>query len=400
MGIGAILLCTIHGCLLISHCPRCLDTISCQPVGGRLRLWCDQCEAVADNVLEPSRVPFWPLGLPQQQERCRTVSLAGGARQLLLRLQRTRVSALMGQHVRAPWTPGLTAGQLTDTLRTLCFIMLGPLWKDRNRPPLVQIENNGIWQLPDDWTPGSLPPFIAAPALLASVTFLATPGGRPLVGVTWNRQALLDGEAVEINAETLPWHLSRHDTMLARRILSQRGEAVALLLSILKSDRNGIGATREERRRRYGIRSVQRRREETAAARLKEDAWARDARERRAQSYRAADRYALRRLLPDVDLPRIAPAISTACRAAVAVFTTIGSDDSDSDIVHQTGWSGTRMESRYVQFWIIHHRDCHTEDLIGALAEATDRARAEDRGLLLPDLAPRPIRYPWADVGE
>ena len=84
----------------------------------------------------------------------------------------------------------------------------------------------------------------------------------------------------------------------------------------------------------------------------------------------------------------------------VAVLATIGSGDSDSDIVHQTGWPGTRMESRYVQFWIIHHRDCHTEDLIGALAEATDQARAEDRDLLLPDLALRPIRYPWADVGE
>lgn len=217
-GTGALLLCAIHGCLLVSECPRCLGTISYQPVNGRQRLWCVRCEDVADNVLEPSRVPFWPFGLPQQHRRCRTVSLTDQARRLLLHLQRTRLSALLGQHVRAPWTRRLKRHGVAETLRRLCFVMLGPLWEDADRPPLVHLPGGHTWRLPDDWTPGLLPPFIAAPALLASVTFLAAENGKMLGGVTWNRQALLDGERAEINAETLPWHLSAAGAMVALKL--------------------------------------------------------------------------------------------------------------------------------------------------------------------------------------
>ena len=76
-GVGASLICVAHGCLLVSECPRCLDRIGYRPVNGRLRLWCDRCEGVADTALEPRRMPFWPFGLPQQHRRCRTVSLLG-----------------------------------------------------------------------------------------------------------------------------------------------------------------------------------------------------------------------------------------------------------------------------------------------------------------------------------
>ena len=81
-------------------------------------------------------------------------------------------------------------------------------------------------------------------------------------------------------------------------------------------------------------------------------------------------------------------------KAAVAVVATIGASDGDDDIVQRTGWIGTPMESRCVQYWILPHRNCRTEDLITTLAEAVDRARAKDRGLVLPDLAPALAAYP------
>lgn len=281
-GIGGYLLCAIHGCLPVSECPRCFGRISYQPIGGRLRLWCSHCETTVDDALEPRCVPFWPFGLPQQSRRCRTVNLTDAARPLLFPLQRTRLSALVGQHVRAPWTRHLKREQVADIVRTLCFIMLGPLWEDANRPALVRHEGATAAQVPEDWTPGSLPPFIAAPAQLASVTFLAAENGKRLEGVTWNRHALLNGERPEINAETLPWHLNAYDAMLARTLLSPGAEPFAMLLSALRCDSKGLGTTREARRRPYGIGSVQRRRRATEAARLAEREFARSTRTPRA----------------------------------------------------------------------------------------------------------------------
>ena len=100
--------------------------------------------------------------------------------------------------------------QVSETLRKLSFIMLDPLWEDAGRASLVQHGGAETAQLPDDWTPGSLPAFIAAPALPALVTFLAAEHSKRLAGITWDRQALLDDGKAEISAETLPWHLSAH----------------------------------------------------------------------------------------------------------------------------------------------------------------------------------------------
>lgn len=190
-GVGAYLICASHGCLLVCECPRCFSRASYQPVQGRLRLWCDRCASAADTALEPRLIPFWPFGAPQQRRRCRPVSLADDARPVLLRVQRTQLSALTGKPVRAPWTRQLKATEVTETLRRLCFIMLGPLWEDAGRPPLVRDGDDNNDRLPDDWTPGSLPAFIAAPALLAAVSFLAAESGRPLAGMTWNQRVLL-----------------------------------------------------------------------------------------------------------------------------------------------------------------------------------------------------------------
>jgi hypothetical protein len=396
-GLGCYLLCSLHGCLLISECPRCWNPVGYQPVNGRLRFWCDRCEGMADNALEPSRIPFWPFGLPQQSQRCRTVSLTDEARPLLLRLQRTRLAALAGRHVRASWTRQLRRSRVTETLRTLCFIMLGPLWEDAERPGLVQHESADTAHIPDDWTLGSLPAFIAAPALLASVTLLAAESDVRLTGITWNRQALREGEKAEISAETLPWHLSAYDTRLACTLLRPGDEPFALLLSALRNDTKGLGATSERRRRRYGIGALQRQHRLTAMARRSETDAARDERLQRRQAWPRADRYGLERLIPGVQAQATARAPQTPLKAAVAVLATIGSNGDDDDVVHRTGWCGTRMESRYIQSWITQHRDCSAQILVAALVEAVDQARAADRGLVLPDLVPKPIAYPWTE---
>ena len=396
--LGGYLLCTLHGCLLVSECSRCFARASYHPMNGRLHLWCDRCGDMADNALEPSRIPFWPFGLPQQGRRCRTVSLTDEARQPLLRLQRTRLLALTGQHVALPWTRQLKRKRVTEALRKLCFIMLGPLWEDAERPALVEHAGADAAQVPDDWTPGSLPAFIAAPALLASVTFLASENAMSLAGITWNRQTLLDGEKVEISAETLPWHLGAYDATLALTLLSPGDEPFALLLSALRCDSKGLGSTREARRRRYGTGAVQRQRRLIAVTRQSESDLSREARLRREQGYPPADRYALERLIPLVRTREVSLAEETRLKAAVAVFATVGSNGTDDDLVHRTGWPGTRMESRYIQSWITQHRDHNAQVLMTALIEAVDRARAEERGVVLPDLAPEAIAYPWSEA--
>jgi len=326
------------------------------------------------------------------------VSLTGAARPLLVRLQRTRLSALVGQHVRASWTRHLKREQVTDTLRTLCFIMLGLLWKDSDRSVLVRHEGAGTAQVPEDGTPGSLPPLVAAPALLASVTFLAAENGKRLDAVTWNPQALFNGERLEINAETLPWHLNAYDAMLARSLLGPGTEPFAMLLSALRCDSKGLGTTRKARRRRHGIGSVQRRRRATEAARLTEHELTRAARERRERCDPPAGRYNLQRLGPGVPLAPLPSIQTTRLQATVAVFATTDANSRDGDVVHRTGWPGTRMESRYVQCWITQHRGCRMQDLVAAWVDALDLARAEDRGLLLPELIPEPMAYPWSDA--
>jgi hypothetical protein len=396
-GVGATMICVSHGCLLVSECPRCLDRIGYRAMNGRLRLWCDRCESAADTALAPSAMPFWPFGLPQQYGRCRTVSLSNQAGDLLLGVQRALLANLVGKRIRSVWTRQLKASEVMETLRRLCFVMLGPLWEDAQRPPPIRDQGN-TWRLPDDWTPGSLPPVIAGPALLASVTFLAAEAGKHLAGVTWDRQVLRDGEKAEINGETLPWHLGTVDATLARRLLSPSNEAFAVLLGALCCDIAGLGATREARRRRYGIGAVVRERRLTAQARLGESDQAREARERRARCYPPGDRYSLRRLMPDVHDPPRGQAMSAAWRAELAVLATMGASANEGDVVCRIGWAGTLMESRYVQYWIARHRDHGFAELTAILTEAVDRARGEGRGLVLPELERKPIAHPWSDA--
>jgi hypothetical protein len=88
--------------------------------------------------------------------------------------------------------------------------------------------------------------------------------------------------------------------------------------------------------------------------------------------------------------------MSTTWKARLAVLVTIGANANEGDVVHRIGWTGTLMESRYVQYWIMRHRDHGVADLSAILADAVDRARSEDRGLVLPELQRKPIASPWS----
>jgi hypothetical protein len=112
-------------------------------------------------------------------------------------------------------------------LRRLVFVMLGPLWESNHQVwesnhqagPVERAES-GCWTLSATWTPGVLPPEIAAPALLAGVTFLAAESGTRLRGITWERRLLLPGEAEAITAETLLWHLDGFNAALVQDLFT------------------------------------------------------------------------------------------------------------------------------------------------------------------------------------
>jgi hypothetical protein len=176
-------------------------------MNGRLRIWCWHCEAGADTALKRDQIPFWPYGTPQQRRSCVSVTLSSQARPLLLRAQTDILAILAGDRPRGPWSRSLPRARVIDVLCRLVFVMLGPLWEGTHQAAPAQIATDGRWLLSDTWTPGSLPPRVAAPALLAAITFLAAESGTRLAGITWNRQLLAFGEDDAITAETLLWHL-------------------------------------------------------------------------------------------------------------------------------------------------------------------------------------------------
>ena len=390
-GMGGYLLCVIHGCFLVSECPRCFETISYGPVRGRLRLWCGQCGNTVDSAPEPSRIPLWPFELSRQSQHCRSVSLSAEAGPLLRRVQGTLFAVFTGKRVRPPWSRQMKAGEVTDTLRKLCFLMLGPLWEDTARSSDAWDTDAGGWTLPDAWTPGCLPPLVAAPALLAAVTFLAGECGTRLAGVTWEPRTLLLGESARIDGETLPWHLAAEDAALARGLFSAASEPFALLLGALSGAGRNLAVQRETNRRRHGLGGKARR------LRLTERGGAYDA--------RAADRFAYRRLVPDALAP-IRPQVSRERALITAlVFSAIGADPGDADAVHRFGLTDSRMESRYVRYWVLRHADHGAAHLAAALADAISLARKQKRGLVLPEWPPlcapvRPRQRPARTRGQ
>ncbi len=389
-GFGGIIMCPRHKCLLISDCPRCLQRARYQPVGGRLRIWCIHCEAFADNCLAPSEIPFWPYGTPQQRRSCVTVALSNDAVPLLLRLQSDLIAALAGTRPRGPWARQ-RQGQMSNVMSKLSFIMLGPLWEEAHRYERAPACSRMAWVTPEDWTPGSLPPEIAAPALLASATFLAAENGAHVRAITWNPVLLLDGERQDIDAESLAWHLTGNDRKLVRKYFATPGiRAFSWLLAILGADRAGLGAVREKTRRQTGLGGAQRRHDRRALDRARADEAAREKRGFWEETHRPKERFDISKLIggpPD----RAPPADDSSLEAAVAVYSILGSQHDRFEPrvqpVDMMSRDVTRLlRSRYIWFWVRRHSGLRANILIALLTAAADAARAENRDIVLPEL--------------
>ena len=71
--------------------------------------------------------------------------------------------------------------------------------------------------------------------------------------------------------------------------------------------------------------------------------------------------------------------------AAVAVFMMSGSAPDELDLLAQSDGVPTLLRSRYIRFWIYRHPHCEVSQVISALADAIDFARAHDRDIILPE---------------
>ena len=64
-----------------------------------------------------------------------------------------------------------------------------------------------------------------------------------------------------------------------------------------------------------------------------------------------------------------------------------GQDPRDGDLLARTDWVPELLQNRYIRVWIIRHRHLPPETLIATLVNAVDAARAQDRGIVLPELS-------------
>jgi hypothetical protein len=393
---GGVLLCTRHQCLLIAECPRCFHPAGYQPINGRLRIWCKHCEAGADTVLEPNRIPFWPYGTPQQRRSCVSVTLSSEARPLLLRTQTDILAILAGDRPRGPWSGSLPRARVIDVLRRLVFVMLGPLWEGAHQAGPAQIAADGRWLLSATWTPGALPPHVAAPALLAAVTFLAAQSGTRLAGIAWHRQLLAIGEDDAITAETLLWHLDGFNARLVRDLFTAPfTRPFAILLTALRADRNGLGTTREATRRKIGIGGAPRRDRESRHSRLHKSAGAQARREAPGRTGNPASRFSFSRLIEGFPAPAAPTQPRARWQEAVAVYVVIGWGPGTGDILEPQGdWLPELLRNRYIRLWLFRHRHLAPERLITTLANALDTARDQHRDIVLPELSAEPIEPP------
>jgi hypothetical protein len=400
--LGGMLLCPRHQCLLISECPRCFRRADYQPINGRLRIWCETCAAGADNALPPDEIPVWPFGTPQQRRSCRSVSLSGAARPLLLGVQTDLLAMLAGQRPRGKWACAVPRARVFDVLRKLTFVMLGPLWEGAYQAVPANSANGGrSWSrfrahsrverprrvLSETWTPGSLPPQIAAPALLAAVTFLAAESGTPLTGITWHPDLLIDGEDDAITAETLLWHLDRGNAQWVQDLFTAPLiRPFALLLAGLRADRLGQGAARESTRRRVGRGAARRRTRETIPRHPNETGEA---------GFRT-NRFSISRLIEGVPpaprSPLLLPQQRATWQETVAVYIVLGWGPRSGDILAPSAdWMPELLRSRYVRLWIFRHQHLPAQQLISMLADAVDAARGQIPDIVLAELPAAPI---------
>ena len=384
---GGYLICPKHNCLLISECPRCFAQAKFCPIDGRLRIWCPTCETCADTILKAYEIPFWPYGTPQQRRSCVTVSLSSEARTLLLRVQSDLLAILGGARVRATWARFLRRARLPEVLCKLIFVMLGPLWEDNYRPVTARNSVTKKWTLPDDWTPGLLPPEIAAPALLASVTFLAAENSVAPQGITWNKELLLPGESEFIATPSLVWHLAHHDAALVIDFFAAQGlRGFALLIAALRADKRELGRTRETRRRRAGIGGGRRRLRQQVKPQFLKNSDISMPPIRPSATSPDPGRFSLSKVFRGYPSPKGAPIDMNAVFAADAVYGVLGAIPFECDWPEESSPFSRFLGNRYVRNWIFHNSSQGAVRLISILAAASATASAKETDIVLPDL--------------
>lgn len=163
------------------------------------------------------------------------------------------------------------------------------------------------------------------------------------------------------------------------------------LLAILAADRENLGAAREKARRQTGLRGARRRHDRRALDRAREDEAARERRRIWDLSHRPEERFDISRLIGGTP-NRAPPADDSSLEASLAVFTVLGAADDRFEPrlqpVNMMSRDVTRLlRSRYVWFWVRRHSTLGPAMLIALLTAAADAARAENRDIVLPELA-------------
>jgi hypothetical protein len=217
--------------------------------------------------------------------------------------------------------------------------------------------------------------------------FIADESDVSLSGINWDRRVLADGEGCRINAETMLWHLtSAERSTLESMFTKPLVRPFSRLLSALRADKDHVGAAHEVRRRSWKLQ----RRAEPTKRHARPAAWgARDT-----ASPRPSYRYAINRFLPTEIPTWSSPQPSCAYHeAAAAVYMAYGTGSIGDEVHDLTKYEGTLFGNRYIHFWLLRHLHLPAEQLIKTLEIAVVVARAEDRGIVLPEIeaATRPL---------
>jgi len=227
----------------------------------------------------------------------------------------------------------------------------------------------------DDWTPGALPPEIAATVILVCVKFLGAESDIGLSGMTWDRRVLADGEGAPINAATLLWHLTHAEGETLHQMFGHPSvQPFSALLSALSADAKRVAAAHEERRRRWmevERRAGSRDRAGTATWKRRE---------------LASPRYAPSRFMPFNCPFRPAPLPSCTRDAAAAAVALALTTEPTNETADLSRYAGSLFGNRYIHFWLLRHLHRPPDDLINVLTQAVDVSRARDRGIILPEM--------------
>lgn len=374
-GFGGYLICPKHDRLLSAACPRCLQQSAFHPVNGRLRLWCSACSACVDIMPELSTSRTWPPRAQPVARACRTVRLGPGARSSLLGVQAHLLAALAGGGPNGAWAHGLMQHGILGVLRKFAFVMVGPLGEERWRAAPGRARQRVEGLPADDWTPGALPPEIAATVILVCVKFLGAESDIGLSGMTWDRRVLADGEGAPINAATLLWHLTHAEGETLHQMFGHPSvQPFSALLSALSADAKRVAAAHEERRRRWmevERRAGSRDRAGTATWKRRE---------------LASPRYAPSRFMPFNCPFRPAPLPSCTRDAAAAAVALALTTEPTNETADLSRYAGSLFGNRYIHFWLLRHLHRPPDDLINVLTQAVDVSRARDRGIILPEM--------------